>query len=483
MDSGDCVPVAWANQRRLLTYHLGIEEQYPLLHDVVNLYKTQNPNFDPNGFPGTNGPGSTSDHGMNLYRTLDGLRLNGSPDGSTLLAFASVDPQNLEEVHRAIAIFGSIWISFKVFDATRQQWKLKQPFSVPDNQVSHELHSVVVGGYVPNMTCVTWGTLNQFVDNYWTSGNVTEAYVSVWPEHIGKEGFMTGVDLEALAQEYEKIHGRPIQLPEMDYSNLYMITDPHPGSNPALSMQVNIAFKENYYNRGASSSVTIDSAFGNSTDRIKGIWQMDTNKDLYLFFTPNNSKSIELWGASSDSDWKTFMPGVSTITFVQGDLANGYLRIDNGDIYFIKTRGTPSNTVEIQKLLRGKYTVQPAISVTKIPVAAADGIWTVYNGDVFFIGKPHSPNPNDPINLTVLTASTDYQQSRQYPTAFGAALFDQGVWDIGANGDLYFIRTINSQTGQVEVNICLANSYYCGTHFFISWFPISALKTGQLAIA
>ena len=51
---GDCTPVTWANQRRLVSATLGLKEVYPSLDQVIQLYKTQYPDFDLKGSKETN---------------------------------------------------------------------------------------------------------------------------------------------------------------------------------------------------------------------------------------------------------------------------------------------------------------------------------------------------------------------------------------------------------------------------------------------
>ena len=54
--AGDCVGVTWANERRLISTVLTLDGYYPGQEDVWTVYRTQNPDFDPNGTAGTNGP-------------------------------------------------------------------------------------------------------------------------------------------------------------------------------------------------------------------------------------------------------------------------------------------------------------------------------------------------------------------------------------------------------------------------------------------
>src|ERR1700689_5048209 len=103
-NAGDCVAVTWANVRRLVTGILTGSGYYPTQDQVWAIYKTQNPDFDPDGTQETNGPGSPADGGMDIQTLLEYLVATGGPDGVKALGFAAVDVKNPAEVKAAIAI-------------------------------------------------------------------------------------------------------------------------------------------------------------------------------------------------------------------------------------------------------------------------------------------------------------------------------------------------------------------------------------------
>jgi hypothetical protein len=75
---------------------------------------------------------------------------------------------------------------------------------------------VVVGGYgAPGSSAlggderfITWAEETSFTDSFWANG-VEEAWVVIWPEHLGSADFLTGVDLAAFAADYTDITGKP----------------------------------------------------------------------------------------------------------------------------------------------------------------------------------------------------------------------------------------------------------------------------------
>lgn len=200
---GDCVAVTWANVRRLVTAYLSTEN-YPTLNQVYTLYKTQNPNFP------------SDDNGMDIQQCLGYLVNNGGPDGVKALGFASVDYTNPDEVKAAIALFGSVWVGLSVTSANESEFSNNQPWNYVSGSPDVGGHSVIVGGYGASEggaisgdeKFITWAEETSFTDSFW-SNQVEEAWVVIWPEHMGSKEFLDGVDLNALAADYQQITGRP----------------------------------------------------------------------------------------------------------------------------------------------------------------------------------------------------------------------------------------------------------------------------------
>ena len=205
---GVCVPVTWANIRRLLTSTLNPPGYYPSLDDVIALYRTQNP-----GFP-------AEDNGCDIQTMLEYLTSTGGPDGVKAVAFASVNPADPDEVKAAIAIFGYVWTGVTVSQANQQEFSTGQPWDWDASSPVDGGHSVIVGGYgAPGAgplggdeRFITWAAETSFTDAFWAN-SVEEAWVVIWPEHLGTREFLQGVNLTALAADYQDITGRELPLP------------------------------------------------------------------------------------------------------------------------------------------------------------------------------------------------------------------------------------------------------------------------------
>lgn len=201
---GDCVAVTWANTRRLVTAVLATEN-YPTLAQVYAQYATQNPGFPP-----------SPDNGEDIQTALEYLTKTGGPDGVKAVGFAKVDYTNPAEVQAAIAIFGSIWTGINVQQAQQNQFNAGQPWDwVPGSAIDGG-HSIIVGGYgeprpgalAGDQDFITWAAETSFTDSFWANG-VEEAWVVIWPEHLGSAEFLAGVNLAAFAADYTAITGQP----------------------------------------------------------------------------------------------------------------------------------------------------------------------------------------------------------------------------------------------------------------------------------
>jgi hypothetical protein len=217
--AGCCVSVTWANVRRLVSFIAGAE-YYPSQDEVWQVYKTQNPHFDPDGDPNVDGPGSSADGGMDIQTLLEYLAKHGGPDGVKALAFAKVDPSSPDEIKAAISIFGFVWTGIVVQNGNMQDFNDGRPWDYHRSSPDDGGHSVITGGYgAPgggplggDERFITWAEETSFTDRYW-SRKVEEAWVVVWPEHLEHPAFQDGVDLAALAADYEALTGKKFPIP------------------------------------------------------------------------------------------------------------------------------------------------------------------------------------------------------------------------------------------------------------------------------
>lgn len=198
---GDCVAVTWANQRALVSTVLSGKTSYPPLDQVLAFYKTQNP-----GFP-------AEDDGMDIQTALEYLVKVGGPDGVKAVAFAKVDHTNKEELRAAHAIFGQVWYGVNVLDANQAEFGNGQPWDYVPHSPLDGGHSVAGVGYDPiNIKFITWAKETSFTEAF-RAHQVEEAWVVIWPEQLGTTQFVLGIDIWALAADYQAITGKTLPLP------------------------------------------------------------------------------------------------------------------------------------------------------------------------------------------------------------------------------------------------------------------------------
>lgn len=199
---GDCVAVAWANIVRLITAYLSTE-YYPTQQQVFDVYKTQNPNFP------------ADDNGMDIQTLLEYLQKNGGPDGRKLVAFAQVDPTNPDEMNAAIAIFGGIMIGFLVRQNEMDEFNMGLTWTYDPSSPVLGGHAVLVGGYDEKMgyRFNTWAQETSMDLSLVNSPDIEEAWIMIFPEHLGSKAFMQGVDLAQLAADYQALTGKVLPVP------------------------------------------------------------------------------------------------------------------------------------------------------------------------------------------------------------------------------------------------------------------------------
>ena len=212
--AGDCVAVTWANQRALVTTVLGTSTAYPSQDEVWQVYKTQNPSFNPNGTAQTNGPGSSADGGMDIQTALEYLAGTGGPDGSKAVAFAKVDYTNETELRSAHAIFGQVWYGINVQRANETEFGKGEAWDYVAGSPNAGGHSITGVGYDhTDFKFVTWAKETMWTEAFRTH-LLEEAWVAIWPEHIGTKQFQTGINLAQLAADYQSLTGRPLVVPQ-----------------------------------------------------------------------------------------------------------------------------------------------------------------------------------------------------------------------------------------------------------------------------
>jgi len=214
--AGDCNAVRYFNTRLMLTGSYPGTPDKTLYDMLWELYKTQNPDFDPLGDPNVNGPGSNADGGMATDELLDYLHKNGGPDGGRVVAYGTIDPTNIQAVERAIALFGFVWVDILVQAGNMEEFNQGKSWT-NTGETPEGGHAVLGGGYDPRRKFETWTQEATFSDSFWTGrvgGDplVSRVYVVIFEEHATKQ-FINSVSGQTLAEDYTALTGKSIVWP------------------------------------------------------------------------------------------------------------------------------------------------------------------------------------------------------------------------------------------------------------------------------
>lgn len=209
---GTCGPTSVANSLRLTTLGLTGHMVAVSFEDIADLYRRSgNPGFDPNK---SESDPTQDDNGVVMQTMLEAL-LSGGIGGHRPLAFAKIAPGDMDTLDKAIAIFGGVALGLTLDVAQqRQQVWSNVPGSPPwgGHAVLSGRYSDPDGDTADRTGIVTWAEVVD-MDRGFVRAQEDEAWVIIWPEHLGSQAFLEGVDVKALASAYEGLTGRTFPVP------------------------------------------------------------------------------------------------------------------------------------------------------------------------------------------------------------------------------------------------------------------------------
>lgn len=205
---GVCVAVTWANERHAVSTLLGSAPSYPSLEEVFALYRTQNPSFVPDP------QDPVQDEGMDIQTCLESLVAHGGPDGVKPVCFARLNEKDPEELEQALFTFGAIWLGVDLTNTNMAEFDSGWPWDHTPKSKPIGGHSIMAGGYdsrspSDEVRVITWGKETGATDAFLRT-QIEEAWVVIWPEHLGTKQFQASVDFSSLAAEYAALTGHRI---------------------------------------------------------------------------------------------------------------------------------------------------------------------------------------------------------------------------------------------------------------------------------
>jgi hypothetical protein len=214
---GVCVVAMWDHARYVITQQLTGQGKRYTLDEVVQLYRTQNPNFDPHNYR------EQDDQGMYVQLFLEYLVRTGE-----ILGFAKVDHTNLDELQAATYL--GLAIGTGSLLTKSQSWQNVWDY-VP-NDPTWGGHAVSLVDYSPgHVRAPSWAQLHDVTDAF-LDHQMDEAWFIITREHVNHPSFRSGYDLVEFAKAYERITGRtfPVDVnpptPPTPPTESFRFTDP-----------------------------------------------------------------------------------------------------------------------------------------------------------------------------------------------------------------------------------------------------------------
>ncbi|KXX80638.1 hypothetical protein MMYC01_203408 [Madurella mycetomatis] len=202
------------------------------------------------------------------------------------------------------------------------------------------------------------------------------------------------------------------------------------------------------------------------TDRDNGVFCIGP-EGLYLVKTRNvGSGKIEVHRTTTSSNYSDFDIHTATV-FELKDTDNGTWTVDGADLFLIKTRRCESRLIEVHRANGNAFSAFSLHAAVPIPQSEGEnGAWDMENGSLYFIRYRNTQGNN----VEVWRAHGDgLQNVERYTTWFSTSDGDKGSWRIGANGDLYFIKTRNTGSGMIEVHVASSQSGYQEVAHHATW--------------
>jgi hypothetical protein len=196
-------------------------------------------------------------------------------------------------------------------------------------------------------------------------------------------------------------------------------------------------------------------------------WFQMVGADLYFIKTRNTgSGAVEVHTATAASGYRSGQHSVTR--FSPGDAANGWFQMVGSDLYFVKSLNTGSGSVEIHSVTSSSgYQSGPSSASWFSPADAGNGTFHVVGADLYFVKTLNTGSGSVEVHLA--TAASGYTTPQSHISWFSSA--DAGNGRFHMNGtDLFFVKTQNTGSGSVEVHSATSGSGYKSGESHATWF-------------
>lgn len=192
---GDCIVAGWDHTRQIITGLLCGTPQNFTQAQIIDFYKTQNPNFP------------AQDDGMSMQLFLEYLTTNGYIKG-----FAKIDHTNDAQMKAAMYLGLSIMTGVQLQAAQQTQFASGTWDYDPNSPIDGG-HCINAAGYNTGIyDVVSWGKLIAATDTF-IAKQMDEAWFILMQEHIDHPGFRNHFDLQGFATAVSQITDGKVVIP------------------------------------------------------------------------------------------------------------------------------------------------------------------------------------------------------------------------------------------------------------------------------
>jgi hypothetical protein len=195
-------------------------------------------------------------------------------------------------------------------------------------------------------------------------------------------------------------------------------------------------------------------------------WFQMVGNDLWYIKTKNTgSGRVELHSATAASGYRS---GESIATYIStNDQDNGWFQMVGTELFFLKTKNTGIGKVEIHSATRASGYQSGQHNASWIPASDhSNGWFQMLGADLFFVKTKNTGSGQ--VEMHAAWASTSYQGADHSVTRFGTGEQDNGWFQI-IHRDLWFIKTRNTGSGRVEIHSATEVSGYRAGQSNATW--------------
>jgi hypothetical protein len=195
---GVCGPTSVDNLLRTISYNLTGTQVSQTQATIFKWYKSQNPDFNPKTGAG--------DNGVDLQLLLEYLVKQ-----EVIMAFAAVDKDSDDEIREATYLFLGLILGVDLETAQQAQTETGEwTYQKSAEWGGHAIMQPAFEGDTEDV--ITWAERVKMSPSF-IKKQRQQVFVVITADHLAHPAFREGVNLDILKSEYERLTGRPFQLP------------------------------------------------------------------------------------------------------------------------------------------------------------------------------------------------------------------------------------------------------------------------------